>query len=90
VARDRGLPVPDATRTSVRLKSAKGRIVVHVWPYATVTLDGKLLGSTPLPPIPASEGSHLLVIENTQLGARKEVRVRVRAGQSTQVKLTLE
>jgi hypothetical protein len=64
------------------------RILVHPW--ARVTLDGKLLGITPLKPIKVPEGAHELIFENSDLNLKRRQRVQVKPGQVSEVKLNLE
>jgi serine/threonine-protein kinase len=71
-------------------RPGKGLLKIFVYPWATVTLDGKPLGQTPLPPIPVTEGTHELVVENGELEVKKTRRVRVKAGQEAVVKIKLE
>jgi serine/threonine protein kinase len=81
---------PDARPMRVVKLRRKGRLTIFVWPYATVSLDGRVLGSTPLPPVAVTEGTHVVVVENARLGARRELRVRVKAGREAVVKVKLE
>jgi hypothetical protein len=68
----------------------EGTIRVLVHPWAKVTLDGKLLGITPLKPIKVPEGVHELVFENSDLKLKRRQKVRVQPGQVSEVKLNLE
>ena len=55
------------------------RILVHPW--AKVTLDGRLLGITPLRPMKVAEGTHELVLENSDLKVKRRQTVVVKPGQ---------
>ena len=59
-----------------------GKGSLHLWvrPYATVMLDGKVLGQTPLAPIELYEGRYQLKLVNAELGKEKVVEYVVRAG----------
>lgn len=82
-ARDaRKVPRPAAPR--------RGKLTILVWPYGTVSLDGKALGATPLPPQLVSEGLHRLEIENRALGQRRTLEVRVKGGREVVVKVKLD
>jgi serine/threonine-protein kinase len=58
----------------------KGSLQIWVRPYATVMLDGKVLGQTPLEPIELYEGRYQLKLVNADLGKEKVVEYVVRAG----------
>jgi serine/threonine-protein kinase len=58
----------------------KGSLQIWVRPYATVLLDGKPLGQTPLAPIELYEGRYQLTLVNAELGKEKAVEYVVRAG----------
>jgi serine/threonine-protein kinase len=77
-------------RAAIIKRPGKGLLKIFVHPWATVALDGKPLGQTPLPPIPVTEGTHELVVENQELGVKRTRRVRVKAGQDAVVKIKLE
>jgi serine/threonine protein kinase len=51
-------------------------------PWARVTLNGRVLGVTPLRQVPLPVGKHQLRLENTELGISKTVVVEVTAGQT--------
>ena len=67
----------------------QGTIRIMVRPWAKVTLDGKVLGTTPLQPVKAYEGRHRLLLENSNLKAKKKVNVNVRPGKEAVVKVRL-
>ncbi|MBI5546038.1 MAG: hypothetical protein HY901_19270 [Deltaproteobacteria bacterium] len=67
----------------------RGRIVLRVHPWAEVTLDGRTLGSTPLPPVEVAPGIHTVLLVNGELGARRTVTVRVRGGRDAEVRVNL-
>ena len=67
----------------------KGSLVVHVIPFATVFVDGKRVGTTPMAPLKLSAGSHCLEFINTTLGRRVVREVKVRAGETETLKFNL-
>ncbi len=60
---------------------SKGRLTVRAFPYASVSIDGKPLGDTPLAPVELYEGRHVLKLTNPE-SRKKELQVEyvVRAG----------
>lgn len=53
------------------------RIRIAIEPWAAVSVDGRPMGMTPLPPIPVSAGPHVVMLENPELGIRLTRRVLV-------------
>jgi len=68
----------------------KGTISIKVRPWAKVTLDGKALGTTPIPSRKVYEGYHVLVLTNDNLNVKKRMRVKVDPGKETVLKVRLE
>ncbi len=68
----------------------KGTLILKVRPWAKVTLDGKSLGTTPLPPKKVYEGFHVLVLTNDNLKVKKRMRVKVEPGKETVRKVRLD
>jgi serine/threonine-protein kinase len=60
---------------------SKGRLTVRAFPYASVSIDGKPLGDTPLAPVELYEGRHVLKLTNPE-SKKKELQVEyvIRAG----------
>ena len=56
-------------------------LVVNTQPWSNVTLDGELLGTTPIRGREIAPGAHQVVLENPLKGYRKVVRFRVKPGQ---------
>jgi serine/threonine-protein kinase len=48
-----------------------------VRPFAAVSVDGRYVGDTPLPPIQLTEGPHTLKLVNAELGQTHEVELHV-------------
>ncbi|HEX8441766.1 MAG TPA: protein kinase [Archangium sp.] len=67
----------------------KAVLEFRIRPYATVVLDGKSLGQTPLAPIEVTVGSHSVQLINKDLGKDVTRSVEVKAGQSNQFKYNL-
>jgi len=74
----------------LRIAPGQGTIAVFAHPWAKVTLDGRLRGITPLQPIKAYEGLHVLVLENADLKVRQVKRVQLKPGQAALIKVVLE
>jgi len=68
----------------------QGYLFIDSVPSAEVHIDGVPIGeSTPVLTWTVSAGSHTVTLENKRLGLKKETRVKVHAGQTTSVELTL-
>jgi len=72
-----------------RQESQKGKLEFRIRPYATVFLDGKALGQTPLAPVSVSAGSHTLRFINRELGKDVTRTFDVKAGKPNIFKLDL-
>ena len=68
----------------------KGMLEIRIRPYATVFLDGKPLGDTPIPPQSVYEGKHELKLLNRDLKYEKTFDIVVKPGQTTPFKKNLE
>lgn len=68
----------------------KGSLVVRVRPWAKVSLNGRVLGTTPIKPVEVYEGKHRLVLTNDGLNKRKELIVDIVAGARKVVKVQLQ
>ena len=87
---DRPVTVTAGGQHRVRFAPRKGTIRILVHPWARVTLDGTLLGITPLKPISVYEGHHLLVLHNSELKQKRRRWLQVRPGQESLVKIIFE
>jgi serine/threonine-protein kinase len=68
-APDAGEPEPIDAGSKVVVAPAKsGKLNFRIRPYATVFLDDKLLGDTPLPPQTVPVGKHRVRLVNPTLG----------------------
>jgi len=79
-------PRESATRVVPR---GHGHLRVLVTPFAEVTVDGKLYGVTPLPPIELPEGAHNIALKNGDLGVTAKRRLIVSPNNETLLKLDL-
>jgi serine/threonine-protein kinase len=86
----RAIDLQPGGHLDVRLTPRKGTLRILVRPWATVVLDGKPLGTTPLAPASLYEGPHRLELTNDKLRARKVVQIQVRPGREEVVKVRLE
>jgi serine/threonine-protein kinase len=74
---DAGVAVP------VRPVAPKtGKLELRIRPYATVFLDDKKLGDTPLPPITVSVGRHKLRLVNPAFGKDVELTIVIKPGEN--------
>ena len=78
----------ELTRSAVSI--GKGRLDLRVSPWATVKLDGKSLGNTPIPVQELYEGAHQLELANPELGKTRKLEVRVSAGETRVVRESFE
>lgn len=69
--------------TKESFRFTKGKLKFIIKPWANVTLNGKSIGQTPIPPPRVYEGFHKVVLRFK--GKKKEMRVRVRGGETTPV-----
>jgi eukaryotic-like serine/threonine-protein kinase len=82
---------PEAAEVQpVRRKASKAKLEFRIRPYATVFLDGKALGQTPLAPVQVPIGTHTVRLINRDLGKDVTRDFEVKAGQSNIFKHDLE
>jgi serine/threonine-protein kinase len=79
---DAGAPAARAARPTHRRARKPGHVSLDATPFATLHIDGKPVGTTPLLRHALPEGTHA-VVATTQDGRRKRFRIRVRAGKLT-------
>jgi len=79
-------PREAATRAIVR---GRGTLRVAVSPWAEVTVDGRVLGVTPLSPVDLAEGAHQVALKNGELGIVAKRHVIVTPDKETLLKLDL-
>ncbi|WP_224362865.1 serine/threonine protein kinase [Hyalangium versicolor] len=73
-----------------RILVEQGTLELRIVPFATVYVDGKLLGVTPLGPISLYEGTHDLRLENTELGKSLHESFTIEPGKTLVLKYSLE
>ena len=61
----------------------------QVLPWAEVSLKGKVVGTTPMPPLELPAGTHTFTLKNAELKKVKSVRVEVLPGQTVTVRANL-
>ncbi len=79
-------PRESATRV---LPRGRGTLRVAVTPWAEVTIDGRVLGVTPLQPVDLAEGAHLIALKNGELGIVAKRRITVAPNRESLLKLDL-
>jgi serine/threonine-protein kinase len=72
-----------------RIVVERGSLEFRVRPFASVFLDGKLVGQTPFPPIQAYEGRHAIRLVNSELKKEIAVEYVVKPGQANVFKYNL-
>lgn len=78
-------PVARAAAPSTETREV-GTVQFLVQPWAQVRVDGAIVGTTPFKPIELAVGTHEIVLENSDLGARMQKSVQVAAGQKLLVR----
>ena len=58
----------------------------RVRPYAVVYVDGRKVGTTPLPPVALPAGRHEVRLENPELGQTHRTALQVKAGEAVVLK----
>ncbi|XXF75926.1 serine/threonine protein kinase [Myxococcaceae bacterium GXIMD 01537] len=75
---------PRPTGTTRRpAEGGNGTVEFRIRPYATVALDGKVIGQTPFAPIEVPEGRHTVRLVNRDLGKEITRTLDVTAGKTT-------
>ncbi|WP_239470833.1 serine/threonine-protein kinase [Archangium violaceum] len=77
-------PAPGTSRGAF-----KGTLELRVRPYATVYVDGKRMGDTPLRPLELPAGPHTVKLVNPSIPKEKLLVVDVKAGQNSLEKINL-
>jgi serine/threonine protein kinase len=89
-------PIPSRPRSPPVVKTppppavAEEPVDFRVRPFGTVTVDGKLLGDTPFPPVKLSPGPHQVKVVNGELGKSVTRTFEVKSGQPNVFRLNLE
>jgi eukaryotic-like serine/threonine-protein kinase len=75
--------VVDAGSAVVKPVAAKtGKLELRIRPYATIYLDDRLLGDTPLPPITVPVGKHKLRLVNPAFGKDVQLNIVIKPGEN--------
>jgi hypothetical protein len=72
-----------------RAEDGEGLLAVRATPFAAVSVDGTLKGTTPFKPFPLPSGSHRIDLSSAGTGARQTMTVRIRPGETTLIKADL-
>ncbi|MDQ3266377.1 MAG: protein kinase [Myxococcota bacterium] len=83
------VPSQDAPRPEPAADTL-GLLSIKVRPWGRVFIDGKLVGTTPLAPLPIAAGIHTVVIVNEELGERRQQQVRIPPGGTETLRLFLD
>jgi serine/threonine-protein kinase len=75
--------------TSRTIARGQGSLRVAVTPGAEVTVDGRSVGGTPLPPIELGEGTHTVTLANRELGVVAKRKLIIAPDKETLLKLDL-
>jgi serine/threonine-protein kinase len=90
---DKGKPKPDSSGAATSAAdvdpSSPGSLQVLVLPWGDVSVDGKSVGTTPLPAIQLAPGPHSVVVKNAELGATRSASVTIKPGQASSVRFDL-
>jgi hypothetical protein len=80
---ERELPVAVLAGQTARVevKFEKAWLEVRASPWADVRIDGRLVGTTPLPEQELYEGRHLVELSNAETGQSRRLVVRLAAGE---------
>ncbi len=66
-----------------------GTLQVVALPWASVTVDGHAVGTTPIAAISLAAGPHSVVLQNSELGVTRSFSTTVRSGKLTTLKVNL-
>ncbi|MBI5497333.1 MAG: serine/threonine protein kinase [Deltaproteobacteria bacterium] len=67
-----------------------GHLTVSSKPWATASVDGNIIGTTPVFQAELAAGNHVLTLVNDAKGLQKTVNITVKAGEVTKIKVDLE
>lgn len=80
---------PVAPRNGGNEASGPGTLQVVALPWASVTVDGRGVGTTPIAAISLPPGPHSVVLQNSELGVSRSFSTTVRSGKLTTLKVNL-
>ncbi|MET0387345.1 MAG: protein kinase [Polyangiales bacterium] len=78
-----------STSTSTSSAGGMGTLRINTRPWSQVTIDGTVIGNTPLMNIPLPAGKHTVVLSNREFGVSKSVIVTIAPGETVTRVLTL-
>ncbi len=88
---DRGSPLAgDPAGPLPPPRGPPGHLVIRVLPWASVIIDGRLVGTTPFEPIDLPSGRHEVELINDELHVKRVLNVDVTAGETATVNEKLE
>jgi serine/threonine-protein kinase len=67
-----------------------GLLAIRVLPWASVFVDGRMVGTTPFEPISVASGRHRVELVNDELHVKRNLTVEVKAGETATVQEKLE
>ena len=67
----------------------KGTVELRIWPYATVFVDDKRMGDTPLKPLELAAGGHVLKFVNAKLSKTVRREIDLKPGQHQVIRIDL-
>ena len=67
-----------------------GTLRINTRPWSRVYIDGRLIGNTPQMNIQLPAGKHVVTLKNPDMGFKKSLTVRIKAGQTVTKVVTLE
>jgi serine/threonine-protein kinase len=79
-------PPPKREHAGAAAPARKGTVAVFVKPWAKVSVDGVLVGQTPLPHVELTAGHHVIELANPKLGRRERVTVTIHPGENPEVR----
>ncbi len=81
---------PKRGETVRRIEIPRATLDLRVSPWAEVTLDGKAIGMSPIPPTSVYAGHHALDLVNAELKVKRHVDVELGPGETRTVRERLE
>jgi serine/threonine-protein kinase len=83
-------PPAPAPEPPPEARGPPGRLVIRVLPWASVFIDGRMVGTTPFEPIDVPAGRHRVQLVNDELHVKRDINVNVKSGETSTVQEKLE
>jgi serine/threonine-protein kinase len=83
-------PSAEPTESPPEAHGPPGRLVIRVLPWASVFIDGRMVGTTPFEPIDVPAGRHRVELINDELHVKRSINVEVKSGETSTVQEKLE